>query len=127
MIPEQFLYLNQRAFLFWNMLGPSSFGLDFLRFTRPLFSTECGRVIHDDFSSKSLDLFIRKDDLCKWFPFYGNLLIDQKSFWFCLMNEKSNPPRNKIISYSHLSNRAPLYKQLCKVEEQWLPTAKMNI
>lgn len=127
MIPEQFLYLNQRAFLFRNMLGPSFLGMDFLRFTRPFVLMECGRVILDDFSLKSLDLFIRKDkdDLCKWFPFYGNLLIDQKSLWFCLMNEKSNPPRNKIISYSHLSNRAPLYKPSGEVEEQWLPTAKL--
>ncbi len=127
MVLEQFLYANRRAFLFRNMLGPSFSGVDFLRFTRPLFLTECGRVIHDDFSSKSLDLFIRKDDLCKWFPFYGNLLIDQKSFWFCLMNEKSNPPRNKIISHSHLSIEVPFYKPSGEVEEQWLPTAKMNI
>ncbi len=127
MVLEQFLYANRRAFLFRNMLGPSFSGVDFLRFTRPFVLMECGRVIHDDFSSKSHDLFTRKDDLCKWFPFYGNLLIDQKSFWFCLMNEKSNPPRNKIISHSHLSIEVPFYKPSGEVEEQWLPTAKMNI
>ena len=103
MVLEQFLYANRRAFLSWNMLGPSFLGVDFLRFTRPLFLTGCGRVINDDFSLKSLDLFAKKDDLCKWFPFMGNLLIDQNGILSCLMNEKSNPPRNKIISYSHLS------------------------
>jgi hypothetical protein len=114
MVPEQFLYVNRRAFLFWNSLGPSFTGMDFLRFTRPLFSTECGRVSDDDFSLKSLDLFAKKDDLCKWFPFMGNLLIDQNGFLSCLMNEKSNPPRNKIISNSHPS-RERLSMHLCNL------------